>query len=110
MIATLYEDAVKQNVVIYNNPSLLVLAAPWRYALVCKIDRLSQTSDKKDKDLGDAVAYLHEIVKGLGHAVTKAELKQWAEMYKMKQKPKDTVLDSLEAAYHSKYGTVGVKP
>ncbi|KAF8907781.1 hypothetical protein CPB85DRAFT_1192865, partial [Mucidula mucida] len=77
LIKKLYEEARQQNVIIFDRNGLTVYAAPWRYALLAKMDRLGTVSKAKEYDLGDAVAYLHEIVHGAS-PVAQDRLEFWA--------------------------------
>jgi len=107
VIAQLYEEAIAQKDIIFSKPGLTVYAAPWRYAITTKLDRLSKTGHR-DYDLPDAVVYLHKIITGRGgRAVRGEELKAWAVEFKCTA-PSDQLIAQLGAAYRQKYGSNGI--
>jgi hypothetical protein len=61
---TLSQQAYEQREVIFEEPGLTVLAAPWEYAFCCKIDRLSEAGlhSPESYDASDAVEYLHRYL------------------------------------------------
>ena len=63
---------VTQNEVVFNAPGLTLFAAPWRYMLDTKLNRLSKQVLARPYDMSDAVGYLVRLVaKNGGDAVTK---------------------------------------
>ncbi|KAI1061835.1 hypothetical protein LB506_009813 [Fusarium annulatum] len=64
---TLSQQAHEQREVIFEEPGLTVLAAPWEYAFCCKIDRLSGAGlhSPESYDASDAVEYLHRYLTNL---------------------------------------------
>ena len=82
-------------------------AAPWRYALGTKLDRLSKTG-ARPYDMNDAVGYLIRLVaKNGGKAVKKSELKAWAKEFKFTV-PTENLMESLGKEYKKKTGKVGI--
>ncbi|KAF5615164.1 hypothetical protein F52700_13553 [Fusarium sp. NRRL 52700] len=61
---TLSQQAYEQREIIFEEPSLTVLAAPWEYAFCCKVDRISGAGPHSPEsyDANDAVAYLHRYL------------------------------------------------
>ncbi|RKL03362.1 hypothetical protein BFJ68_g11487 [Fusarium oxysporum] len=61
---TLSQQAYNQREVIFEEPCLTVLAAPWEYAFCCKIDRLSGAGlhTPESYDASDVVEYLHRYL------------------------------------------------
>jgi len=92
---------------VFTAPGLTVYAAPWRYALGTKLDRLSKTG-ARPYDMSDAVGYLERLItKRGGTPVKKSELKAWAEEFKFTV-PSDNLMNSLGAEYKKKTGKDGV--
>ncbi len=108
MIQRLYDEGVTQNDVVFNEPGLTVYAAPWRYALCAKLDRLSKTG-ARPYDMSDAVDYLDRLIgkRGGRQAVKKSELRAWADEFKFTV-PSDTLIKRLGDEYKKKYGGVGI--
>ncbi|EAU88698.1 hypothetical protein CC1G_01071 [Coprinopsis cinerea okayama7 len=106
-IQQLYDEAVQQNDVVFQAAGLTVYAAPWRYALGTKLDRLSKTG-ARPYDMSDAVGYLVQLIqKRKGAAVKKSEIKKWAQDFKFTV-PNDKLVDQLAAEYKKKTGKDGV--
>jgi len=99
---------VTQNDVVFNAPGLTVYAAPWRYALCAKLDRLSKTG-ARPYDMSDAVDYLDRLIgkRGGRQAVEKSELSAWADEFKFTV-PSDDLIKRLGDEYKKKYGGVGI--
>ncbi len=108
MIQRLYDEGVTQNDVVFNAPGLTVYAAPWRYALCAKLDRLSKTG-ARPYDMSDAVDYLDRLIgkRGGRQAVEKSELSAWADEFKFTV-PSDDLIKRLGDEYKKKYGGVGI--
>lgn len=86
---------------------MTVYAAPWRYALCTKLDRLSKTG-ARPYDMSDAVGYLTQLIKKQGGTtVKKSQLKAWAQEFKFTV-PSDALLTSLGAEYKKKTGKDGI--
>jgi hypothetical protein len=86
---------------------LTVYAAPWRYALGTKLDRLSKPG-AKPYDMSDAVGYLERLItKHGGKAVKKSELKAWAQEFQFTV-PSENLMKSLGSEYKKKTGKDGV--
>ncbi|TFK54710.1 hypothetical protein OE88DRAFT_1653170 [Heliocybe sulcata] len=105
-IAALYREAQTQRAVVFSAPGLTVLAAPWRYALVTKLDRLMKPG-AKPYDLSDAVTYLHEIVQKTQQPVPRGRLQEWANEFKCTVAD-SSLTQSLADAYQKKYEHAGL--
>ncbi|EEY19832.1 conserved hypothetical protein [Verticillium alfalfae VaMs.102] len=57
-IDSLVEAAVAQDAVLFRQPGLKVVAAPWEYAFIKKVSRITQGTGRQ-YDASNAVAYLH---------------------------------------------------
>lgn len=102
----MYDEAIEQNVVVFQTPGLTVFAAPWRYALVSKIDHIS-SGYSRAYDTPDAVDYLERLIaKRDGQGVRVSELNQWAGEFKCKV-PSTATLDDLERLYTASTGKTG---
>ncbi|KAG8628461.1 hypothetical protein KVT40_004334 [Elsinoe batatas] len=56
------EEARQQNTIVFRKRGLTVLAVPWSYALMAKIDRMSNPSKTKAYDPIDAAVYLRQYI------------------------------------------------
>ena len=107
MINDLYDQALKQNEIVFTAKGLTVYAAPWNYALMTKLDRAGKHG-AKSYDMTDAVDYLQRLIRSKGgHAVKKSELKAWATKYKLVA-PTDVLIDKLGKQYKEKHRKDGV--
>ncbi|RMZ89807.1 hypothetical protein DV736_g2977, partial [Chaetothyriales sp. CBS 134916] len=79
----LTQMAIQQNVVVFRQPGLTLLAAPWHYAFLAKIQRVMTGGETaRPYDLDDAVTYLHEIVnRNGGHPIDVNWFMQMAARY-----------------------------
>lgn len=106
-IQRLYDEAIEQNEIVFREPGLAVYAAPWRYALLTKLDRLAKPG-ARPYDMSDAVGYLERLItKHGGKAVKRSEIKTWAGEFKFTV-PTEKLLDSLRDEYKKKTGKDGV--
>ncbi|OAX38566.1 hypothetical protein K503DRAFT_651846, partial [Rhizopogon vinicolor AM-OR11-026] len=53
----IYAEAISDGVVVFDGLGLKVLAAPWVYSLVAKLEKASK-SDGKSYDMQDAAQYI----------------------------------------------------
>ncbi|KAI0768156.1 hypothetical protein BD413DRAFT_605616 [Trametes elegans] len=105
-IVALYAEALQQNVPLFHAPGLRVLAAPWRYALIAKLDRLMKPGPKP-YDLTDAVAYLGQIVSRARQPVQRATLHAWAAEFRCTP-PNEALVLRVSAEYLARYQHVGI--
>jgi len=100
----LTEEAIRQNEVIFNEPGLKVLAAPWPYACAAKLDRVSGGSQAGGKpyDLSDAASYLHRHLTISGRSTIKqSEVESWASVYETKLS--EPLIRALENEYQRQH-------
>ncbi|EAQ88160.1 hypothetical protein CHGG_04779 [Chaetomium globosum CBS 148.51] len=99
----LTDQAFAQNEVIFQHGGLRVLAAPWKYAFCCKIDRLAGggVAAAQSYDLSDAVHYLARyLAQQKLTSVPLATVKQWFTGYSLRWTANnDGVIKRLNAAY-----------
>jgi len=102
----LYNEAVRQNDVVFQAPGLKVLAAPWNYAVSAKLDRVGGASPfgSRPYDLPDPVGYLHRYltINRLG-AVRQSDVASCAQSFDHKHFHSST-LQSLDDKYARTYG------
>jgi hypothetical protein len=98
--------AIKQNIVIFEESGLKVLAAPWSYAFCGKTNRLCEHI-RRDYDCQDAVAYLYEYIRCHGgQPVSTSAIFEWASHFGKKVTVE--VLREIEELYFSTHGRHGI--
>ncbi|RNJ55067.1 hypothetical protein D7B24_009012 [Verticillium nonalfalfae] len=82
-IDSLVEAAVAQDPVAFRQPGLKVVAAPWAYAFIKKVSRITQGTGRQ-YDASDAVAYLHQFIatSNRGRPVKLPTVQGWGQRYK----------------------------
>ncbi|KAL9637392.1 MAG: hypothetical protein Q9164_002212 [Protoblastenia rupestris] len=106
--ATLTQESIKQDEVVFNREGLKILAAPWNYALCSKMDRLVTHRRIRSHDLSDAVAYLHYYIQGHGRiSVSTARVKGWCQSYQMRTS--DDVIKAVNKEYRRLHGKDGIR-
>ncbi|KAG1887665.1 hypothetical protein F4604DRAFT_1718011 [Suillus subluteus] len=58
--------AIRDGVVIFDKPGLKVVAAPWMYCLVAKLEKAGKRGNAKSYDMSDAAQYLIQESKRRG--------------------------------------------
>ncbi|KAF8068950.1 hypothetical protein FPV67DRAFT_1098175 [Lyophyllum atratum] len=107
MVKALFEEAVHQNVPVFVDSKLTglkVLAAPWRYSVMAKLEKVGKGPGvSKSYDMSDAAAYLHQAIeKRPGKAPVKtSEIHAWAKEFKVTVKDAD--IEKLAKEYKAKY-------
>ncbi|WEW61202.1 hypothetical protein PRK78_006692 [Emydomyces testavorans] len=102
----LTDAAVAQDEVIFQEPGLRVLAAPWGYAICAKLERMGK-SNRREYDLKDAAIYLRRhILKHDNRPVSAAEIEEWGRHYKIQCSR--AAIQELANEYHETYNAVGV--
>ncbi|KIM46940.1 hypothetical protein M413DRAFT_16501 [Hebeloma cylindrosporum] len=106
-IESLYDDAIKDNIVVFKKPGLTVLAAPWKYSLVAKVEKAGKGT-AKPYDIKDAAGYLHQLIqaKKKKEPVKESELKAWATEYRATISQAD--IDKVAAEYKKQYAQDGI--
>lgn len=106
LLEKLIYDAIPQNVVLFREPGLTVLAAPWAYALSGKASRMSG-ADGRSYDCQDAVGYLHEHILSNGiQAVSASEVEDWGRKYGREMTT--DALEEINSKYKETYGYDGM--
>lgn len=111
-VSKLFAEAVADDIIIYrdhaHHPALKVVAAPWRYSLVAKLEKAGKQGTGKPYDLDDAVEYLHQLIEKEKHKkpVKRSVLEGWAHEFDLSV-TKDKI-DELEKRYKAKYHRVGI--
>ncbi|KAF9222139.1 hypothetical protein BS17DRAFT_193926 [Gyrodon lividus] len=105
-IKQLYDEAITQNEIVFRQPGLTVYAAPWRYALAAKLDRLAKPG-ARSYDMNDAVDYLSHLITKRGKPEKRSELKATAGEFKFTAPTKE-LMDKLAEAYKKKFNKDGV--
>lgn len=105
----LTQEALYQNVIVFSQPGLTVLAPPWRYAFSAKAERLMQRGRHAGpEELGDVVVYLNEVVDlngGLPEEVDgmlQSSAKYGHDLYEK------FLLLNVNFAYQQRYGRPGI--
>lgn len=102
----LIELARHQNDVVFQAQGLTVLAAPWHYAFVTKIGRITYGTGR-EYDAADAVTYLHEHIRRHGRQPAKAsEVRKWGQKYK--RVTPNEILQQVNDLYFRNYGHQGI--
>jgi hypothetical protein len=102
----LIEMARQQNDVVIHAQGLTVLAAPWHYAFVAKIGRITYGTGRT-YDAADAVAYLHELIKRHCRRPVKAsEIRKWGQLYR--RVTPNEVFEQVDHLYFQTYGQHGI--
>ncbi|VDB86986.1 unnamed protein product [Peniophora sp. CBMAI 1063] len=103
----LYEEALQQNEIVFHASGLTVYAAPWRFSLITKVDRLSKAG-ARPYDMPDAVAFLGCLIAERGAVpLRREELASWAIEFELPI-PSTWVLDALDEAYFIANGVHGL--
>ncbi|KJF61277.1 uncharacterized protein CIMG_12534 [Coccidioides immitis RS] len=103
---SLFQDATKQNIVLWDGPHLRVLAAPLEWGLETKLRRLSTTPNhpKVVSDMNDIVVILKFLIDRNG-APLKQNTIQSLNRNGFDVAIKDDVIKKAAAEYQAQYGT-----
>lgn len=94
----LFQMAVEQNQIVFQQPGLTVLAAPWKFMFAAKIDRMT-TSTWRKYDATDAAHFLHQYIRAHdGRRVTLELMDQWAKEFG-RPKPSRRVIQEVNTVY-----------
>ena len=105
-IPELVGRARQQNDVIFQQPGLTVYAAPWDYAFVTKVGRITYGTGRA-YDPNDAVAYLHQYIRRHGNRpVRVADIRRWGKTYR--RNTPDQVLREIDNLYRQQHGQHGI--
>jgi hypothetical protein len=106
-IPQLIEMARQQNDIVFQAEGLTILAAPWHYAFVAIIGRITYGTGRT-YDAADAVAYLRQHIQRHGERPVKAsEIRRWGQMYR-RVTPNEVLeqVDNLYYQTHEQHGIV----
>lgn len=100
----LFEEAEKQNIVLWDGPNLRVLAVPLEWALERKLRRIhnKMQNTKRKSDIDDAIALLNHMGKRNGGPL-KREHVRTLNICSMEPPPDQKTMDEIAAAYRAKY-------
>ncbi|KAF2965017.1 hypothetical protein GQX73_g8556 [Xylaria multiplex] len=107
--STLTDEAFNQDEVIFHQPGLTVLAAPWNYAFCCKVDRLagSGIQEAREYDLDDATEYLSRYLRL--HNVSQIQgtnIQTWFARYSLRWNGQvEAVLGRVNREFRVKWNT-----
>lgn len=97
---SLYNEAIRDGVVIFDQPGLKVVAAPWMYCLVAKLEKAGKRGNAKSYDMSDAAQYLIQESKRRGAKIKVADIEAKAKAYGIKiQEAQMKELKALCAGY-----------
>ena len=103
----LHEEAITQNEVVFREPGLTILAAPWNYALCAKIERMGSSS-RRGYDSLDAATYLHRYIQGHGGLpVPMTSITEWATFFG--RQVSLGAIQEVDSEYVNKYARHGVR-
>lgn len=103
LIATLYAEAITQGDIVFGQDGLTIYAAPWRYAFMTKLDRLSKPFPRR-YDIDDAIDYLEKhILKTGNQPITTADIEKWAVEFAL-ENPLKSVINDVQSRYTEKHG------
>jgi hypothetical protein len=105
----LIREAILQDVVLFRERGLTVLAAPWNYAFCGKTNRMDGPgTDKRPYDCQDAVAYLHEYILINGKKPVELRVVQeWGKTYE--RTVNINTLKLINDMYRQTYGEDGLR-
>jgi hypothetical protein len=100
-------EAIAQNDVLVSYPGLTVVAAPWNYAFIKKVSRISQGT-ARPYDSSDAATYLHEYITKVhsNKPVPLAKIQTWGVKYKALSPVE--ILKQIDELYRQTYGVGGI--
>jgi len=102
----LVDEALRQNYEVFSAPGLRVIAAPWGYALMAKLDRLTGGGGKP-YDASDAANYLHQYLRQSGKRnVPMQTIQQLAHQYQLRLRVEDVRI--VNQRYQAEFGEPGV--
>lgn len=105
---TLTQQSYEQREIIFQQPGLTVLAAPWNYAFCCKVDRMAGggLNSARAYDLSDAVEYLRRYLARAKSAQVPVQVVQaWFTQFSLRWTGNnDVVVDRINSAYAKRFG------
>lgn len=101
----LFEEAEKQNIVLWEGPNLRILAVPLEWALERKLRRVhngGMQRMKRDTDISDVLALLKHLMARHGRPLSR-EYVRTLNMASTEMLPDHATMDKIAAAYREKY-------
>ncbi|KAK2794268.1 hypothetical protein FQN50_009923 [Emmonsiellopsis sp. PD_5] len=100
----LFEEAEKQNIVLWAGPNLRILAVPLEWALERKLRRIhnGMQPTKRSSDINDALALLRELKARNGGPLAR-EYVRTLNMCSMEGLPDHATMDEIAVAYQKEY-------
>ncbi|KAG0707877.1 hypothetical protein DFH29DRAFT_893913 [Suillus ampliporus] len=96
----IYNEAIRDNVIVFNKPGLKVVAAPWMYCLVAKLEKAGKAGNSKSYDMSDAAQYLMQESRRCKAKIKVADIQAKATEYGVTiQAAKVAELKALCGAY-----------
>ncbi|KAG5988237.1 hypothetical protein E4U54_004722 [Claviceps lovelessii] len=100
---SLTEEAFSQREIIFEEPGLTVLAAPWNYAFCCKVDRIARSGHGDAYDLDDAMHYLARYLRPFKQdldQIPRDKIRAWFVRYSLEWTAStDEALDRISERY-----------
>ncbi|KAL9137071.1 MAG: hypothetical protein Q9175_001719 [Cornicularia normoerica] len=100
------QEAFEQDEVVFERRGLKVVAAPWKYALCGKMNRLFRPDQARPYDVTDAASYLHYHILRHGGHISAARIKRWCQGYQ--KDTSDDVIRAVNEEYRRLYGRNGI--
>lgn len=102
----LVAESFQQNYTVFNARGLRVVAAPWGYSLVAKLDRMAGGGGKL-YDPADAANYLYEYLRYIKRAsITSQQVQVLAQKYRANVTRRD--MSSVNDRFRDRFGTSGI--
>lgn len=100
----LFEEAKKQNIVLWEGPNLRILAVPLEWALERKLRRIhnGMQHSKRGSDVNDALALLRHLT-ARNRGPLKREYIRTLNMCSTEMLPDHATMDDIAAAYRKQY-------
>ena len=100
------QEALEQNEVVFERRGLRVVAAPWKYALCGKMNRLVRPALARPYDITDAASYLRHHILKHGGPISAVRIKRWCEGYR--KETNDDVIRAVKREYRRIYRRDGI--
>lgn len=105
-IPQLVTQATQQRDIVFQQPGLTIYAAPWNYAFVTKVGRITYGTGRT-YDWDDAIVYLHQHIRRHGHTpVPVSQIRRWGAEYR--RNTPDEILRQIDERYYRQYRQHGV--
>ncbi|KAK2758615.1 hypothetical protein FQN54_003305 [Arachnomyces sp. PD_36] len=100
----LFEEAEKQNIVLWEGPNLRILAVPLEWALERKLRRVHNAMNrtKRDTDISDALALLKHLTTRNGEPLSREYIRT-LNICSTETLPDHATMDDIAEAYREKY-------